>query len=71
MTASDQHLWDPRHQAVKRSLLRQRELLHELTIEIDAAIAAWDALDDDRIEIARRGLADARASLHDSTAVSA
>lgn len=58
-----QHIWDPRHHAVKTALLRQRELLHDLTIENDAAIAAWDALDDDRIEIARRGLAQARAAL--------
>jgi hypothetical protein len=58
-----QHTWDPRHQALRRALLRQRDLLHELTIENDAAIAAWDALDDDRLEIARRGVAQARAAL--------
>lgn len=63
MDQHSQHISDGRHQAVRRALLRERELLVELVAENDAAIAAWDALDDDRIEIARRGIAQARAAL--------
>lgn len=54
---------DPRVRNVRAALIRLRDAHMRELDELDAAIAAWDALDDDRIETAQRGIADARSAL--------